>query len=72
MTTDANCLAKLFNQFKGIQVSMKEVTIMACKACYNCLCNTGLVSAIDEYQKRSLQSRSENAQFIGTQFLRFL
>jgi len=40
---------------------MKEIIITAFKACYNCLHNTGLVTAIDEYQKRSLQSRAENA-----------
>lgn len=42
-------------------MSMKEITITACKACYNYLCNNGLVSAVDEYQKRSLPIRSENA-----------
>jgi hypothetical protein len=61
MTTDAICLPKLLNLFKCIQISIKEIIITASRACYNYLCNTGLVSAIDEYQKRSLQSISHDA-----------
>jgi len=33
-------------------MSMKEIPIAACKACYNYLFNTRLLTAIDEYQKK--------------------